>query len=160
MLYSFASLIPLVRGVLQKISILAFTRSLSTLLSFEIPFKEAVRCSASTIHNVLVAEKIKLIAEKISDVKQLREELRAAGIVPKMVLQMMAVGEKTESLEYVLTQISDYYEKDVDKSFYRLINVMEVITILFVGFFVGSIVIAMYLPIFSMAGAVGGYPGC
>ncbi len=156
MLYSFASLIPLVRGVLQKISILAFTRSLSTLLSFEIPFKEAVRYSASAIHNVLVAEKIKLIAEKISDVKQLKEELRATGIVPKMVLQMMAVGEKTESLEYVLTQISYYYEKDVDKSFYRLINVMEVITILFVGFFVGSIVIAMYLPIFSMAGAVGG----
>jgi type IV pilus assembly protein PilC len=105
---------------------------------------------------VLFAEKIKRIAEKISDVRQLKEELRATGIVPNMVLQIMSVGEKTESLEYVLTQISDYYEKDVDKSFYRLINVMEVLIILFVGFFVGTIVIAMYLPIFSMAGAVAG----
>jgi type IV pilus assembly protein PilC len=155
-LYSFASLIPLVRGVLQKISILAFTRSLSTLLSFELPFKEAVRYSASTIHNVLFAEKIKRIAEKISDVSQLKEELRATGIVPNMVLQIISVGEKSESLEYVLTQVSDYYEKDVDKSFYRLINVIEVLIILFVGFFVGTIVIAMYLPIFSMAGAVAG----
>ncbi|MBT7697845.1 MAG: type II secretion system F family protein, partial [Desulfobacterales bacterium] len=80
---------------------------------------------------------------------------KTSQLFPNMVLQMIAVGEKSQSVDYILSQIAGFYEKDIDTSLFRLIGLLDVFIIIFLGVIVGTMVIAMYLPIFQLASVAG-----
>lgn len=150
--YGFISRIPLLGKVLKKIAMAKFLRYLSMMLSFNTPLNDALKYSA--IHNTLYKDQIKTLGKEVKDPKQLRLKMQETKIFPKMVLQMIRVGEKSGSYTDVLSQLSDYYQKEIDISLDKLIYFFDVFLLLLVGFVVGTIVISMYLPIFQMAGAI------
>ncbi len=151
--YRFLALLPVAGNLVKKMSLQQFTRYLSMMLSFDLPLKDALKYAATD--NPLYAEKIKQIGAEVSGPGQLKDAMKAAAIFPNMALQMVAVGDKSGSFDYVLTQLANFYEKDVDRQLSRLVYILDILLILLVGLVVGIIVIALYLPIFRMAGAIG-----
>ncbi len=154
--YGVVSLMPGFNHLLKKISVFNFIRNLSMMLSFNLPVRESVIYAASAVKNVLYAEKLESMGETVTDLKQLREAMQSTGIFPKLVLQMTAVGERSDSTEYVLQETSKFYEKEIDTYMFRLLGIIDILTIAFLGIVIGYLVIAMYLPIFKMAGAIVG----
>lgn len=152
--HSMVSSLPLVGTLIRKITIVRFSRYLSMMLLLRIPVVDAINSAAEAVGNHAYEEKLKQITSKVSDASDLKEGLKNAGLYPPMALRMIAAGEKSGTIERVLGDLSDYYEKDVDKLFERCIRSLEIVTIVFVGLVVGGLVIAMYLPIFQMAAIV------
>ena len=153
--YSIASAIPGMNGFLNKSSTILFTKNLSIILSFGVSLKDAVQSSANAVSNVVHAQRLRQMGDNISDAKQLKEGMQATRIFPTILLKMVDAGAKSDSLTIVFEEISKFYEKDFDRSLHKSMSLLEVFAVIFVGTFVGGIVISMYLPIFGMAGAFG-----
>lgn len=144
--------LPIFGPILKKIAIARFSRTLSTLMSSGVPILEALDITARTAGNVVVAEAVMKIRAGIEQGQTFVEPLKASTIFPVMVAQMIGVGEQTGALDAMLSKIADFYEQEVDAAIANLLSLMEPAMILFLGVTIGTIVIAMYLPLFTLIG--------
>jgi type IV pilus assembly protein PilC len=144
--------VPIIGSIFLKIAIARFSRTLSTLLSSGVPILQSLDITAKTAGNVVVEEAILDIRAGVEQGKSFVEPLRAAEIFPHMVAQMIGIGEQTGALDAMLGKIADFYEQEVDAAIANLLTLIEPALIGFLGVTIGSIVIAMYLPMFSLIG--------
>ena len=145
---------PIFGPLFQKIAVARFTRTLGTLLSSGVPIMDALEVVAKTSGNVVVEEAILYVRAKIAEGKNMAEPLTEKKIFPSMVVQMLAVGEQTGALDTMLSKVADFYEDEVDVAVAALTSLLEPILMVGIGGMVGTVMVAMYLPIFSIAGKI------
>lgn len=139
----------------RKISVAKFTRTLGTLISSGVPILDGLEIVAKTSGNKVVEKAIYATRQSISEGKTLSEPLETTKVFPPMVVQMIAVGETTGALDAMLSKIADFYDEEVDSTVGILTSLLEPMLMIFLGIVIGFIVVAMYLPIFKMAGTIG-----
>ena len=144
--------LPVFGQVLRKIAIARVSRTLSTLLSSGVPILQSLDITARTAGNVVVEEAIVKIRAGVERGESFVEPLRATDVFPNMVAQMVGIGEQTGALDSMLGKIADFYEQEVDAAIANLLTLIEPIMIGFLGVTIGSIVIAMYMPLFTLIG--------
>lgn len=145
---------PILGPVLRKIAVARFTRTLGTLLQSGVPILDALDICARTAGNVVVESGISYTRQRISEGKNMAEPLTETKVFPDMVVQMIAVGEQTGALDQMLSKIADFYEEETDIAVAAMTSALEPILMVGVGGMVGVVLIAMYLPIFSLAGNI------
>jgi len=148
--------LPVVGDLIRKTAVARFTRTLGTMLSSGVPILEGLDIVAKTAGNVIIEEAVMKARTSLSQGKTLAEPLIETKVFPGMVTQMIAVGESTGALDAMLTKIADFYEEEVDAAVDALTSLIEPLLMAFLGVVVGGLVIALYLPIFSLAGAASG----
>jgi type IV pilus assembly protein PilC len=146
--------LPIVGPVLRKIAVARFTRTLGTLLSSGVPILDALDIVAKTAGNVIIEEAILYTRLRISEGKNMAGPLLETDVFPPMVVQMVGVGEQTGALDTMLNKIADFYEEEVDVAVSSLTSLIEPAMMVGIGGTVGVVLIAMYLPIFSIAGKI------
>ena len=144
--------LPVFGKILQKIAVARFSRTLSTLLSSGVPILQSLDITARTAGNVVIEEAIISVRTGVERGESFVDPLRATEVFPNMVAQMVGIGEQTGALDAMLGKIADFYEQEVDAAIANLLTLMEPILIGFLGVTIGSIVIAMYLPLFTLIG--------
>jgi type IV pilus assembly protein PilC len=147
--------LPVVGDLIRKASVAKFTRTLGTLLASGVPLLDGMTICAKTSGNKVIEETLINARVSISGGKTIADPLAASGVFPKMVTHMIAVGESTGALDAMLGKIADFYEEEVDQAVASLTALLEPAMMVFLGVVIGFIVIAMYLPIFKMASAIG-----
>ncbi|MFA6148269.1 MAG: type II secretion system F family protein [bacterium] len=147
---------PVVGSLLQRIAVARFSRTLGTMVSSGVPILESMDIVAKTAGNKIIEEAIFKARASISEGKTIAEPLADSKVFPPMVTQMVAVGEATGALDAMLTKIADFYDDEVDSAVEAMTALLEPILMVFLGVVIGGLVIAMYLPVFKLAGAVGG----
>ena len=143
--------VPVLGPVMRKIAVARFTRTLGTLLSSGVPILDAMAIVARASGNVIVEEAINKTASQVREGRTMSEPLLETEVFPTMVVQMIAVGEQTGALDTMLNKIADFYEEEVDVAVAGLMSLIEPIMMVFIGGVVGTILVAMYLPIFTIA---------
>ena len=146
--------LPIMGPVIRKIAVARFTRTLGTLLSSGVPILDALDIVAKTAGNVVVEEAILYTRLRISEGKNMAGPLTETNVFPPMVVQMVGVGEQTGALDTMLNKIADFYEDEVDVAVSALTSLIEPFMMVGIGGTVGVVLIAMYLPIFSIAGKI------
>jgi type IV pilus assembly protein PilC len=147
---------PIVGPLIRKVAVAKFTRTLGTMISSGVPIMDGLEIVAKTSGNKIVEEAIYNVRQAISEGKTMAEPLAACGVFPPMVVQMISVGEATGAMDAMLSKIADFYDDEVDDAVTAMTAMMEPLLMVFLGTAVGGLVIAMYLPIFKLAGTVGG----
>jgi len=147
---------PIVGPLVRRVAVAKFTRTLGTMLQSGVPILEALNVVARTAGNKVIEMAVFRVTDSISEGRAIAEPLEETGVFPGMVVQMINVGEATGALDVMLTKIADFYDEEVDQAVENLTAAIEPLMMCFLGGMIGGLVIAMYLPIFSMAGAVGG----
>ena len=142
--------LPVLGMIMRKISVARFCRTLSTLISSGVPILDGLDITAKTSGNAIVEDGILKTRKSIERGETVAAPLKQTGVFPAMVTQMIGVGEATGALDTMLAKIADFYEEEVDTAVAGLLTLMEPLMIAFLGIVVGGIVIAMYMPIFSM----------
>lgn len=146
--------LPVLGDVLRKIAVARFTRTLGTLLSSGVPILDALEIVAKTAGNVIVEEAILYSRLRIAEGKNMAQPLMETNVFPPMVVQMVGVGEQTGALDAMLNKIADFYEEEVDVAVSTLTSLIEPVLMVGIGGTVGVVLIAMYMPIFSIAGKI------
>lgn len=146
---------PVFGDLIRKASVAKFTRTLGTLISSGVPIMDGLAITARTAGNKIVEQAIVTARQSISEGKTLAEPLAKSEVFPKMVTHMISVGESTGALDSMLGKIADFYDDEVDAAVAALTSLLEPIMMVFLGTVIGFIVVAMYLPIFQMASAIG-----
>jgi type IV pilus assembly protein PilC len=146
--------VPIIGDVIRKIAVARFTRTLGTLLSSGVPILDALEIVAKTAGNMVIEEAIMMARQKISEGRNMAEPLMEANVFPTMVVQMVGVGEQTGALDQMLNKIADFYEEEVDVAVGALTSLIEPFMMVGIGSVVGTVLIAMYLPIFALAGKI------
>lgn len=146
---------PVFGDLIRKASVAKFTRTLGTLLSSGVPLLDGLTICAKTSGNKVIEEALVNARVSISGGKTIADPLTQSQVFPKMVTHMIAVGESTGALDAMLGKIADFYEDEVDQAVASLTSLLEPAMMVFLGVVIGFIVIAMYLPIFKMASAIG-----
>ncbi|MBA5865722.1 MAG: type II secretion system F family protein [Nitrospira sp. CR1.3] len=146
---------PVFGDLIRKASVAKFTRTLGTLLSSGVPLLDGLIICAKTSGNKVIEEALLNARVSISGGKTIADPLTQSQVFPKMVTHMIAVGESTGALDAMLGKIADFYEDEVDQAVASLTSLLEPLMMVFLGVVIGFIVIAMYLPIFKMASAIG-----
>ncbi|HEX8288536.1 MAG TPA: type II secretion system F family protein [Pyrinomonadaceae bacterium] len=144
--------LPVFGGIIRKIAVARFSRILSTLLSSGVPILQSLEITAKTAGNVIVEDAILKVRAGVERGENFVEPLKATEVFPHMVGQMVGVGEQTGALDAMLGKIADFYEDEVDTAIADLLAMIEPALIAFLGVTIGSIVISMYLPLFSLIG--------
>lgn len=144
--------LPILGSIFLKIAISRFSRTLSTLLSSGVPILQSLDITARTAGNVVIENAIISVRTAVEQGKSFVEPLRASELFPHMVSQMVGIGEQTGALDSMLGKIADFYEQEVDSAIANLLTLIEPVLIGFLGVTIGSIVIAMYLPMFTLIG--------
>ena len=147
---------PVLGDLLDKSCIARFARTLSTTFAAGVPLVDALESVAGAAGNIVYFEAIQQIKEDVSSGIQLNYSMRQANVFPNMVIQMVSIGEESGALDGMLDKAATYYEEMVDNAVDGLTSLMEPIIMSFLGVVIGGLIIAMYLPIFSMGQAVGG----
>jgi len=147
--------LPVFGLLLKKVAVAKFSRTLSTMMSSGVPILDGLEIVSKTAGNKIVENALMDTRKSISEGKTIAEPLSEAGIFPSMVVSMIAVGENTGALDAMLEKIADFYDSEVDVAVGALTALLEPIMMVFLGGVVGGMIVALYLPIFSMAGAVG-----
>ncbi len=148
--------LPIFGDLLKKTAVARFTRTLGTMISSGVPILDSLEIVARTSGNVILEEIIFEVRGSIAEGQTIAEPLSENNVFPGMVVQMISVGEATGALDTMLEKIADFYDEEVDAAVAALTSMLEPLLMLFLGGSIGGLVVAMYLPIFSMAGAVGG----
>jgi type IV pilus assembly protein PilC len=146
--------LPVCGALMRKVAIARFTRTLSTLVGSGVPILEGLRITARTAGNAVVETAVLHCRDAVASGQTLAEPLRASGVFPPMVTQMIAVGEQTGALDAMLGKIAYFYEDEVDTAVAALTSLLEPLMIAVLGVLVGGLVVAMYLPIFRMIAIV------
>src|SRR5678809_1070121 len=144
--------LPIFGSILRKIGVARFSRILSTLLSSGVPILQSLDITAKTAGNVIIEEAITKVRAGVERGESFVDPLKATEVFPHMVAQMIGIGEQTGALDAMLGKIADFYESEVDSAIANLLTLMEPLLIGFLGVTIGSIVIAMYLPLFTLIG--------
>ncbi len=142
--------LPLFGPLLYKVAMTRVTRTLATLISGGVPMLEALKITSTTAGNVVVEKEILDSRKLVSEGKTMAESFKASGRFPTMMLQMINVGEATGTLDEMLSKLAAFYDEEVDNAVSALLSVLEPVMMIFVGGIVGSLVVSMYLPIFSL----------
>jgi type IV pilus assembly protein PilC len=148
--------IPILGPTLRKIIVARFTRTLGTLLASGVPILDALDICAKTAGNRVVQHAILRAKDKIAEGHDMAGPLAESRVFPTMVVQMIGVGEQTGAMDTMLQKIADFYEEEVDAAVTGLTSLIEPVMMAFLGVVVGGLIIAMYLPIFKLAGTVSG----
>lgn len=152
---NFTLKMPLFGVLLEKVGLSRVTRTLSTLLSGGVPMLESLKITSTTAGNVIVEDYIMRARSMVAEGTSLTDAFKEVGHFPFMLIQMIGVGEATGTLDEMLTKLADFYDEEVESSVAALLSVLEPLLLIFVGGMVGTIVIAMYLPIFSLLSEIG-----
>lgn len=145
---------PVIGEIVKKATIARFARTLSTMFAAGVPLVEALDAVAGASGNRVYYEGTLAIKSDVSTGMQLQAAMNATGLFPNMVVQMVAIGEESGELDKMLGKVADFYETEVDDAVASLSSLIEPIIMAFLGVVIGGLVIAMYLPIFKLAGAV------
>lgn len=146
---------PAVGPVVSKVAISRFTRTLGTLISSGVPILQALTIVKETSGNVIVANAVASVHESVKEGETITAPLEASGVFPPMVISMVDVGEQTGALPEMLLKIADNYDEEVDNAVAAMTSLLEPIMIVFLAVVVGSIVIAMFLPLIELMNRVG-----
>ena len=147
--------LPILGTILRKVAVARFCRTLATLTSSGVPILESLDITARTDGNAIVEDAIYETRKSVEGGKTIVEPLRATNIFPNMVVQMVGVGEQTGALDAMLNKIADFYEDEVDTAVAGLVKLLEPVMIFVLGVIIGGIVIAMYLPMFTLINKIG-----
>ena len=145
---------PIVGPIVTNSAIARYCRTLSTTFAAGVPLVEALGSAAGAAGNRLYYDAIKLIQDDVATGQQLQFSMRASGLFPNMVVQMVSIGEESGALDEMLHKAANHYEEAVDNSVDNLTSLMEPMIMSFLGVVIGGLVIAMYLPIFQMGSVV------
>ncbi len=146
--------VPLFGDIIRKVAVARFTRTLGTMISSGVPILDALDVTAKTAGNRTIEKGISYVRTKISEGKNIAGPLSETKVFPSMVVQMIGVGEATGAMDQMLSKIADFYDDEVDTAVSSLTSLIEPVMMVFLGGAVGGFLIAMYLPIFSIAGAI------
>jgi type IV pilus assembly protein PilC len=144
--------LPIFGSIMRKIAVARFSRTLSTLLSSGVPILQSLDITARTAGNVIIEAAILKVRAGVERGESFVDPLKATEVFPNMVAQMIGIGEQTGALDSMLGKIADFYEQEVDTAIANLLTLIEPVLIGFLGVTIGSIVIAMYLPLFTLIG--------
>lgn len=145
--------------VISKVAISRFTRTLGTLVSSGVPILQALTIVKETSGNVIVAEAVTAVHESVKEGETITAPLEASGVFPPMVISMVDVGEQTGALPEMLMKIADNFDEEVDNAVAAMTSLLEPIMIVFLAVIVGSIVIALFLPLITLMESVGDVGG-
>src|SRR4051812_44369198 len=146
---------PILGMLMRKIAVARFCRTLSTLTSSGVPILDGLQITARTAGNSIIEDAIMATRKSVEEGKTISEPLSDTDVFPTMVVQMIAVGEQTGALDTMLSKIADFYEDEVDTAVAGLMKLLEPVLIAFLGVAIGGIVIAMYMPMFTLIGQIG-----
>jgi type IV pilus assembly protein PilC len=146
--------LPVFGMLLRKVAVAKFTRTMGTMLASGVAILEALDIVAKTAGNRTIERSIYSVRSGISEGRTMADPLSESGVFPPMVCQMIAVGESTGALDAMLEKIADFYDEEVDQAVENMTSLIEPIMLVFLGVTIGGLVVAMYLPIFKMAGAI------
>ncbi|MGA8806469.1 MAG: type II secretion system F family protein [Thermoanaerobaculia bacterium] len=146
---------PILGILMRKIAVARFCRTLSTLTSSGVPILDGLQITARTAGNSIIEDAIMATRKSVEEGKTISEPLSDTDVFPTMVVQMIAVGEQTGALDTMLSKIADFYEDEVDTAVAGLMKLLEPVLIAFLGVAIGGIVIAMYMPMFTLIGQIG-----
>jgi type IV pilus assembly protein PilC len=142
--------LPVFGVLIRKVAVARFTRTFGTLVSSGVPILEGLRITARTAGNRVVEKAVMQCRAAVTAGKTLADPLKASGVFPPMVTQMIAVGEQTGALDAMLAKIADFYDDEVDTAVGALTALLEPLMIVVLGVIIGGLVVAMYLPIFRL----------
>jgi type IV pilus assembly protein PilC len=147
--------LPVMGDLIKKVAVAKFTRTLGTLIKSGVPILQALDTVAKTSGNKVIEVTILQARESIREGEKIADPLKASGVFPPMVLQMISVGEETGNLETMLNKIADFYDQEVDTAIKAMTSLIEPAVICVMGVIIGAIVICMFLPIFEMSQLAG-----
>src|SRR5215475_12495424 len=148
--------LPVMGVLLRKIAVARFTRTLGTLITSGVPILEGLSITARTSGNAVLEQALLKVRKSIEEGRTIVDPLKECGVFPNMVTQMIGVGEATGAMDAMLQKIADFYEDEVDAAIKDMLTLIEPIMIAFLGIVVGGIVIALYMPLFSMIAKLAG----
>lgn len=147
--------IPIIGELLRKIAVARFCRTLATLTSSGVPILESLEITAKTAGNAVIEDAVMAVRKAVEEGRTLSGPLGDTKVFPPMVVQMINVGEQTGALDQMLSKIADFYEDEVDTAVAGLMKLIEPIMIVVLGAIIGTIVAAMYLPLYSIIQQIG-----
>jgi type IV pilus assembly protein PilC len=150
---------PVLGPVVSKVAISRFTRTLGTLVSSGVPILQALNIVRETSGNVVIANAVTAVHESVKEGETITAPLEASGVFPPMVISMVDVGEQTGALPEMMMKIADNFDDEVDNAVAAMTSLLEPIMIIFLAVIVGSIVIAMFLPLIDLMNGLGGDGG-
>lgn len=142
--------IPIFGSLMRKVTVSRFSRTLGTLITSGVPIMQALEVVAKAVDNKVVATAIDSVRASIREGESIALPMQASGLFPPMVVQMTAVGEETGTLDNMLTKVADFYDAEVETTLAQLTSIIEPLLILFLGFTVGFIVLAFYMPLYQI----------
>jgi type IV pilus assembly protein PilC len=146
--------IPVIGPILKKAAIARFARTLSTMFAAGVPLVEAMKSVAGATGNIVYQDAVLKMRDEISTGMRMQRAMENTGLFPNMVVQMIAVGEESGSLDEMASKVADFYEADVDAAVDGLSSLLEPLIMMILGVLVGGLVIAMYLPIFKLGAVI------
>ena len=147
--------LPIVGMIINKSAIARFARTLSTMSAAGVPLVDALQSVSGACGNIIYAEALLKMREEVATGQRLQVAMQRTNLFPHMVQQMVAIGEESGSMDKMLAKVADFFEEEVDNLVDNLSSLMEPIIMVILGILIGGLVVAMYLPIFKMGGAVG-----
>jgi len=148
--------LPVFGELLRKVAVSKFTRTMSTMLTSGVAILDALEIVAKTAGNKTIEKAVYFVRSGITEGRTMADPLLETGVFPSMVCQMISVGESTGALDAMLGKIADFYDEEVDQAVENMTAMIEPFMMVFLGVVIGGLVVSMYLPIFKMAGMVGG----
>lgn len=146
--------IPVIGMILNKSAIARFARTLATMSAAGVPLVEALESVAGACGNIVYSEAVMKMREDVSTGQRLEFSMKLTKIFPHMVIQMVAIGEESGSMDKMLDKVADFYEEEVDNLVDNLSSLMEPMIMAILGILVGGLIVAMYLPIFKLGSAI------
>ena len=146
--------LPVLGNVIRKTAVARFTRTLGTLISSGVPILQGLDITAKTSGNMVIQRALQATRKSISEGKNISVPLQDSGVFPTMVVQLISVGEQTGRLAEMLEKIADFFDEEVETAVQAMTSLIEPIVIVFMGVVIGGLLIAMYLPMFDLIGAI------
>ena len=146
--------IPILGEILLKAAIARYARTLATMFAAGVPLVEALESVAGATGNIVFQHGVLQIREEVATGQRLQRAMEDTGLFPNMVIQMIAVGEESGSLDEMASKVADFYEAEVDDMVDNLSSLLEPMIMAILGVLVGGLVVAMYLPIFKLGSVV------
>jgi type IV pilus assembly protein PilC len=146
--------LPIVGEILEKAAVARFARTLATTFSAGVPFIQALNSAAGAAGNAVYRDAIVFIKKEVASGMQMHLAMRATSLFPDMVIQMVAIGEESGTVDDMLAKIADIYERQVDDMVDGLTSLLEPLIMAVLGVVIGGLIVAMYLPIFQMGNVV------
>jgi type IV pilus assembly protein PilC len=145
---------PIIGPIIQKASIARYARTLSTMFSAGVPLVEALESVSGATGNIVYEIGVLQMRDEVATGQRLQQAMENTDLFPNMVVQMIAVGEESGSLDEMSAKVADFYEEDVDNAVDNLSSLLEPMIMSILGVLVGGLVVAMYLPIFKMGSVI------